>query len=428
MTTTNEKLRNVADIAARIMMGEKVVHPNQQKLDVHEPEKDELTAKDFEMLRAGKKAGVKKEEVDQLDELSVNKMLTYRSKATEKLGSDPSKDEKRKEGIRVSGEKVKAKVTGMKREEVEKDPPFDMPYKKAEDPKKTDKSGAVHTPMSRVKHLARQAMKKQMKEEFDLDITDDQADSLLEAASLDEMFPGTPEYEKKFGKAPQDLKKGEKKKTSKGEMEGTGKGVVHKRKFSEMVESYTEGGVKGLFKTLVEEPTSAEFDAEIKKAQAKSEGKEKTNVAKGAVQAVQNEQTHTTVEFIDYNDVNGVKYSEIDLEERKMTEPEMEKKEDIVKGMKKGLSGFKERYGDRAKEVMYATATKQAMKEEYDSEHYKAGHDHASDHAQDSGFKVTARARKKEMLADNPHKKGTPEHSDWHKGANDGHQMALDNM
>jgi hypothetical protein len=363
MTTTNEKLRNVSDIAARIMMGEKVVHPNQQKLDVHEPEKDELTAKDFEMLRAGKKAGVKKEEVDQLDELSVNKMLTYRSKATEKLGSDPSKDEKRKEGIRVSGEKVKAKVTGMKREEVEKDPPFDMPYKKAEDPKKTDKSGAVHTPMSRVKDLARQAMKKQMKEEFDLDITDDQADSLLEAASLDEMFPGTPEYEKKFGKAPQDLKKGEKKKTSKGEMEGTGKGVVHKRKFSEMVESYTEGGVKGLFKTLVEEPTSAEFDAEIKKAQAKSEGKEKTNVAKGAVQAVQNEQTHTTVEFIDYNDVNGVKYSEIDLEERKMTEPEMEKKEDIVKGMKKGLSGFKERYGDRAKEVMYATATKQAMKD-----------------------------------------------------------------
>jgi hypothetical protein len=373
MTTTNEKLRNVADIAARIMMGEKVVHPNQQKLDVHEPEKDELTAKDFEMLRAGKKAGVKKEEV-------------------------------------------------------EKDPPFDMPYKKAEDPKKTDKSGAVHTPMSRVKDLARQAMKKQMKEEFDLDITDDQADSLLEAASLDEMFPGTPEYEKKFGKAPQDLKKGEKKKTSKGEMEGTGKGVVHKRKFSEMVESYTEGGVKGLFKTLVEEPTSAEFDAEIKKAQAKSEGKEKTNVAKAAVQAVQNEQTHTTVEFIDYNDVNGVKYSEIDLEERKMTEPEMEKKEDIVKGMKKGLSGFKERYGDRAKEVMYATATKQAMKEESESEHYKAGHDHASDHAQDSGFKVTARARKKEMLADNPHKKGTPEHSDWHKGANDGHQMALDNM
>lgn len=32
-----------------------IKHPNQQKLDVHEPEKDELTAKDFEMLRKGKK-------------------------------------------------------------------------------------------------------------------------------------------------------------------------------------------------------------------------------------------------------------------------------------------------------------------------------------------------------------------------------------
>ena len=68
------------------------------------------------------------------------------------------------------------------------------------------------------------------------------------------------------------------------------------------------------------------------------------------------------------------------------------------------------------------------IKDESESEHYKAGHDYASDHAQDSGFKVTARARKKEMLADNPHKKGTPEHSDWHRGAKDGHQMALDNM
>ena len=37
-------------------MAETVKHPNQQVLDVHEPEKDELTAKDFEMLRKMKKA------------------------------------------------------------------------------------------------------------------------------------------------------------------------------------------------------------------------------------------------------------------------------------------------------------------------------------------------------------------------------------
>ena len=46
-----------------------------------------------------------------------------------------------------------------------------------------------------------------------------------------------------------------------------------------------------------------------------------------------------------------------------MTDAEMKKREDIVKGMKKGMAGFKERYGDRAKNVMYATANKQAMKD-----------------------------------------------------------------
>jgi len=46
-----------------------------------------------------------------------------------------------------------------------------------------------------------------------------------------------------------------------------------------------------------------------------------------------------------------------------MSDAEMNKREKIVKSMKKGLSGFKERYGDKAKNVMYATATKQAMKD-----------------------------------------------------------------
>jgi hypothetical protein len=41
---------------------EKQLHPNQQALDVHEPKKDKLTAKDFEMLRAGKKAKTVKKE------------------------------------------------------------------------------------------------------------------------------------------------------------------------------------------------------------------------------------------------------------------------------------------------------------------------------------------------------------------------------
>ena len=50
------------------------------------------------------------------------------------------------------------------------------------------------------------------------------------------------------------------------------------------------------------------------------------------------------------------------IDEKKLTKPEMKKKEEIVKSMKKDKKGFQTRYGDRAKEVMYATATKIAKK------------------------------------------------------------------
>jgi len=59
----------------------------------------------------------------------------------------------------------------------------------------------------------------------------------------------------------------------------------------------------------------------------------------------------------------GKKETDLD-EERHMTPGEKEKREKIVMSMKKGMKGFKERYGKRAKNVMYATATKQSMKEQ----------------------------------------------------------------
>ena len=55
---------------------------------------------------------------------------------------------------------------------------------------------------------------------------------------------------------------------------------------------------------------------------------------------------------------------DMELDDKEMTDAEMAKREKIVKSMKKGFKGFKQRYGERAKEVMYATATKQAMKSE----------------------------------------------------------------
>lgn len=60
--------KSVQDAAREILEAKKPLHPNQQKIDVHEPKKDEITAKDFEMLRAGKKSKMK-EEAEQVDEL-----------------------------------------------------------------------------------------------------------------------------------------------------------------------------------------------------------------------------------------------------------------------------------------------------------------------------------------------------------------------
>lgn len=50
-----------------------------------------------------------------------------------------------------------------------------------------------------------------------------------------------------------------------------------------------------------------------------------------------------------------------DLEERKLTKKESKTKEDIVMALKDKMKDFEKRYGkERAKEVMYATATKMA--------------------------------------------------------------------
>jgi hypothetical protein len=57
---------------------------------------------------------------------------------------------------------------------------------------------------------------------------------------------------------------------------------------------------------------------------------------------------------------DNVKEQVEQVDERTLTAPETAEKERIVKGMKKSLAGFKSRYGERAKSVMYATATKAA--------------------------------------------------------------------
>jgi len=62
------------------------------------------------------------------------------------------------------------------------------------------------------------------------------------------------------------------------------------------------------------------------------------------------------------------KKSALPLDETEMSDAQKKKKEEIVMSMKKDTAGLKKRYGSRWKDVMYATATKQAMKEDVEVE------------------------------------------------------------
>lgn len=52
-----------------------------------------------------------------------------------------------------------------------------------------------------------------------------------------------------------------------------------------------------------------------------------------------------------------------EIDERELSSGEMKSREKYVKGMKKRLGDFKQRYGADAKSVMYATATKMAKED-----------------------------------------------------------------
>lgn len=54
------------------------------------------------------------------------------------------------------------------------------------------------------------------------------------------------------------------------------------------------------------------------------------------------------------------------MSEKELSPDEKEKKEKFVKGMKDREADFKKKYGDRWKEVMYATATKMAKNESFE--------------------------------------------------------------
>ena len=309
----NKQIRDVADVAARIMAGlpplQEKLHPNQQKLDVHEPEKDELTSDDFKKLRAGKKPAVKKEEVEQQDEA-----MSHQAATTMKHIPNPSPAQKQ------AAKDMKPGVGGYR---------------------------------DRADMLKSAGVKEEVEELDEVKMAD---------------LPSTKVQGRSYGSSkPQpsafDVLKGPKEKELKS-IESEKK----KKKMSEMVALYKEGGMKVFFESIkkedliAEEPDSEQFAKELEDQKKRAAGtKPQADVAKASVQSVKQEATEQDIQVIDADLANGV--DQIDIEERVMTEPEKEKKEEMVKSMKKGLAGFKERYGDRAKNVMYATATKNAMKD-----------------------------------------------------------------
>ena len=60
------------------------------------------------------------------------------------------------------------------------------------------------------------------------------------------------------------------------------------------------------------------------------------------------------------NMIKNIKEEEVQIDEKKLTDAEMSKREELAKKMKKG--DWSKRYGERGKSVMYATATKMAKK------------------------------------------------------------------
>jgi hypothetical protein len=388
-----KELGGVADAVIKIMMDEKALHPNQQKLDVHEPEKDELTADDFKKLRAGKKAPeVKKEEVEEIDELDKSTLGSYIKKASKDIakhtiatrdyGDKAGKSKKHSDFVDNAMASVKSTQKADKRqdniakavnrltkeevEEIDEAPSKESMEKAASDKKIKHEIAADRIEQKQKNMMKKAASDKKMKEEVE------QIDEYKSTGGVykhkgtygteKSLEAGYTDFDKENELAKKNLK------TKKPKKYGARQNFVRSTRvnesFTSILASYKENGLKGISEMFATEQASQEeYDKEIEKAKAKSQGKDKAEVAKASVQAVKSEQTHTKIEVIDMTDPYNIQKREIDLEERQMTEPEMKKKEEIVKSMKKGMKGFKERYGERAKEVMYATATKQAMKD-----------------------------------------------------------------
>ena len=413
MYSNNKQIRDVAAVAAQIMSGQTVtekLHPNQQKIDVVDDEK--IDAKDFAKLRAMKnkvkeeveleeelnledysleelEIFMESEEFQQIDEISRNTVASYLTKKQSgytksikgksdttkrkyekeyKADIEPASKRKSAYDAGASGkwyDKKRSEYKGVVKKYYDKGEALRDAVKSA-----TKKHNAA---MSKLKQKSMKVEVEQI-EEKKYEPEPPNAEAIARKKRLD-AIRDRQEEKNRGNKSTSNVRK----------VEGNRYGGAKQKdemdesvSFTSLLNTYKEGGLKPFLEslskeeeeqliddlskdiadetmdvidageytevTIGEEADTAEFTKTLETNKLKASGRVKQpNLAKGDVMAVKNEEVEQ-------------------VEERHMTDAEMNKRETIVKSMKKGLSGFKQRYGDKAKNVMYATATKQSMK------------------------------------------------------------------
>jgi hypothetical protein len=366
MSIFNDKiLKSVAEAASKVMQQEEL-KGKQHEIDANKNGK--IDAHDFKLLRAKK---VMKEEVEQLDEVGDTPA------GRKALGSYVMKalhDKDRQKGVRKATSRLyKDNYYGKKtNEEVEEQ--IDEAFPTVADAKKRMDAGKTATGS-----VTKTATGLVHKRDFEHNAGDD-------------------DHPEKVGRP-----------TSYGARQKRNMGTkLYKENFTDMISSIQSDGVKSLSKIfeaeqINEEPDNEQFTKELEDQKASMMGKKKQpsvaapatqgvkamaedvdaddfiseddqleeglgDAVKGAVGVVKNvinkEKAYQAEKQKKAGEVlSKMRREEVELDERTLTKGEAEKKEDYVKGMKKKLSGFKERYGERAKEVMYATATRMAKED-----------------------------------------------------------------
>ena len=366
----NKQLRDVAKAVTKVMEGQvnEELKGNQHKIDANNNNK--VDAHDFKLLRAGKK--VAKEEVQQVDEAKMKIPDAHVKAMKDAYGS--GRVHVKNGMIHHTGEGVHGKETNSHS--------YDG-----------NKIG---------KHVSTISVEEQVEQIDEIKLAD------LPKRTIKGKSYGA-DYEDPEGKDDADDKPAQPEKRGRGRPKGTFKRryntKVYKEQFSHLIDSYKTGGLKSIMEDMqiVEDADDIEemAIASVKNKQGKKvewnsiggnhmvhvdgkpahsgflDHKSAAKLYNSVKEEVDNETFTKEVEAQKEKDsgknkkadiaaasVQSVKNEEVEqVEERTLTEPEMDKREKVVKSMKKNLAGFKERYGNRGKEVLYSTATKIAKGE-----------------------------------------------------------------